>query len=145
MKRQGVDALLPLHCVNTDHRRFARELDRRDNRIELGHIKIAIELLARLPIFDEQQGLAFVEIRIETGIEAARRNPCWSKHRAESAQQRCSLFIGGYDLHREDDQDSCLSVAVRKEQSMFPVSHRKKRAKAEGARIEREMSDGSVG
>jgi hypothetical protein len=136
MKRQGVNALLPLHCVNTDHRRFAGELDRRDNRIELGHIKIAIELLARLPIFDEQQSPAFVEIRIEPGIEAARRNPRWSEHGAERAQQRCSLFIGGYDLHREDDQDSCLSVAVRKEQSMFLVTHRKKRAKPEGARIE---------
>ena len=106
MKRQGVYALLSLDRVNPNHRRLAGKLDGRDDRVQLGHIEISFELLARLPIFDQQQRLASVDIRVETRVQAARSNPGWSEHRAEGAQQCCSPFIGGYNLHREDDHDS---------------------------------------
>ena len=98
MKRQSVHALFPLYRVNTNDGRLARELDSRDNGIELGGVEVALKLLARLPIFDEQQGLASVEIRIQAGIQTTWRNPRWSEHSAERAQQNCSPFIGGYDL-----------------------------------------------
>jgi len=54
MKRQNINALLPLHCVNTNDGRLARELDCRNNRVQLGYIEISLELFSRLPIFDEQ-------------------------------------------------------------------------------------------
>ena len=133
MKRQGVDTLLPLDCVNTHHRRFARELDCGDNRIELGHIEISLEMLTRLPFFDQQQSLTSVEIRIETSIQAARRDPRWTEHGAKNAQQSCSSLIGNHDLHREYDQGSYLSVAACKMRNGLRASHRKKRANAKDA------------
>ena len=99
MKRQGIYALFTLDRINPDHRRLAGKFDGRDDRIQLGHIEIAFELLARLPVFDQQQCLAPVEIRIETRVQAARRNPGWPEHRAKRAQQCRSPFIGGYNLH----------------------------------------------
>jgi hypothetical protein len=120
MKRKGVDTLFPLNNVDPNHRRLAGELYGRDNRVELGQIEIAIELFARLPILDQQQGLAFVEIRIETGIQATGCNPRWSKHRSERPQQGRSPFIGCHDLHGENDQDPCLSVVVDKWKRIHP-------------------------
>jgi hypothetical protein len=114
MKRQGIDALFPLNGVNPNHRRLAGELDRGDDRVELGHVEITIELFARLPILDEQQGLALVEVRIEPGVEAAGCDPRRSEHVSERAQQCRPPFVGSYDLHREDDQDPCLSFVVCK-------------------------------
>ena len=98
MKRQNVHALLPLYCVNANNRCLAAELNCRNNRIKLGGVEIVFKLLARFPIFDEKQGLAFVEIRIQTSIQATRRDPRRSKHGAECAQQSRSPFVGGYDL-----------------------------------------------
>jgi hypothetical protein len=98
MKRQNVHAFPPLYRVDANNGCLAGEFDRRNNRIQLGYVEIALKLLTRFPIFDEQQGLASVEIRIQTRIQATRRNPRWSKHRAEGAQQNRSLFIRSYDL-----------------------------------------------
>ena len=112
MERQSINALLPLNGVDPNYRCLAGEFDGCDNCVELGHIEIALELFARLPILDEQQGLALVEIRIEPRIEAARRDPRWSEHGSERTQQGRAPFIGSYDLHREDDQDWYLSVVI---------------------------------
>ena len=54
MKRQSVHALFPLYRVNVNGGRLARELDGRDNGIELGGIEVALKLLTRFPVFDEQ-------------------------------------------------------------------------------------------
>jgi len=54
MKRQSVHALFPLYRVNTNDGRLAGEFDSRDNGIELGRIEIALKLLTRFPVFDEQ-------------------------------------------------------------------------------------------
>ena len=70
MKRQDVHALFPLNRIDTNHGRLAREFDRRNDRIEFGHIQIAFELFTGLPFLDEQQCLALVQIRIEAGIQA---------------------------------------------------------------------------
>jgi hypothetical protein len=47
MKRQSVHALFPLDRIDPHHRRLAGELDCRHDRIELGHIEIAVELFTR--------------------------------------------------------------------------------------------------
>ena len=70
MKPQGVHALYSLDSINTNHRRLSGELDCRNNHIELGRIEIAFKLLTRRPFFDEQQSIAFVEVRIKTNIQA---------------------------------------------------------------------------
>jgi hypothetical protein len=140
MERQGIHAFLPLDGINADHRRLAGKFDSCNDRVQLGRVEIALELLARLPIFDQQQSLSSVEIRIETGIQAARGNPRWSKYRSKSAQQCWSLFVGGHDLDREDDQDSRLSSSYAKRGNRLLASHRKKRANAErAARLERNL------
>jgi hypothetical protein len=133
MKRQGVHALFSLDGVNPNHRRLAGKLNCRDNRVELGHIETSIELFPRFPFFDEQQGLSSVEVGIETGIQAAWRNPRRTEHGSEGAQQRGSLLIRGHDLHREYNQDSCLSVGVCKLEKQAHTSHRKKRANTKTA------------
>jgi hypothetical protein len=99
MKRQGVHTLFSLHRVNANHRSLAGKLDCRDDRAKLCHIEVTLELLSRLPFFDEQQGLAPVEIRVKTSVLAAGRNPRGAEDGAESAQQRCSLFIRGHNMH----------------------------------------------
>jgi hypothetical protein len=144
VKRQGLHALLPLNGVNPNHRSLAGKFDGCDNRIELGHVETSIELFSRLPILDEQQGLAFVKIRIESGVKATWRDPRWSKHGSKRTQQSCSPFIGCHDLHRENDQDPRLSIVACKEKKNSP-SCRKKRANALGARAGPETFDGSAG
>ena len=54
MKCQDVNALLPLYRVDANDRRFAGKLDRRDNRVELGCIEVALKLFPRFPVFDQQ-------------------------------------------------------------------------------------------
>ena len=110
MKRQGIHAFLPLNGVDSNHGRLAGELDCRNNCIELVAIEIVLELLPRLPFLYEHEGLAFIEVRVETGIQATRRHSRWPKHRAKSPEQLCSRLIGGNDLHRENDQGSILSA-----------------------------------
>jgi hypothetical protein len=112
MKAQGVHALHPLDCINTNHRRLAGEIDCCNNHIELGRIEIAFKLLARRPFFDEQQSFAFVEVRTKTSIQATRSYSRWAKHRTKRSQQRRSPFISSTDLHRENDHGSVFSVAV---------------------------------
>ena len=73
MKRQCIHALLPIDRVNANHRCFARELDRPDNCIELYAIEIALELISRLPFFDQYKCLAFIEVSIETDRKTTRR------------------------------------------------------------------------
>jgi hypothetical protein len=98
VKRQNIHTFPPVYGVEANNGRLAGEFDRRYKRIEFGGVEIALELLARLPVFNHQQGLASVEIRIQAGIEAARSSPRWSEHGAERAQQNRSSFIRGYDL-----------------------------------------------
>jgi hypothetical protein len=86
MKRQSVHTLFPFNGVHTNHWCFDGKLDRRYNRVELGHIKIAIELLARLPVLNEHQVLSVVQIHIEARIQTSRRNPRWPKDRPKCAQ-----------------------------------------------------------
>ena len=43
MKRQDLNALLPFNRVNANHRRLAGELNGCNDRIQLGHIEIALE------------------------------------------------------------------------------------------------------
>ena len=132
MKRQYLDTLLPFDRVDANHRGLAGKIDCCNDRIELGHIEIPLELFARFPLFNDQQRLAPVEFRIETRIEASRRNPCRPEHRTKSAQQCQSPVIGSHDMHREDNQDSCLSVAAPRI-PLFLAFHRKKRANPERA------------
>ena len=54
MKRQSVHALFPFNRIDANHRRLAGKLDGCDDRIDLGSVEIAIELLPRLPFFDQQ-------------------------------------------------------------------------------------------
>jgi hypothetical protein len=98
MKRQDVHTFRPHYCIEANNGRLAGELDRRYNRIEFGGVEIVLKLLARFPVFDHQQGLASVEIRIQAGIQTARSGPRWSEHGSERAQQNRSSFIRGYDL-----------------------------------------------
>jgi len=85
-KRQGVHAFLPLYRVHANDGRLAGEFDCRNDRIKLGGVEIALELLARIPIFDEQQGLASVEIRIQAGLQTAGRDSRWAEHGRKRAQ-----------------------------------------------------------
>ncbi len=54
MQRQNIHALLPLHCVNTNDGRLARELDCCNDCVQLGHIEIFLKLLSGLPILNEK-------------------------------------------------------------------------------------------
>ena len=54
MKRQNVHAFRSLYRINANNRRLAGELDCRDDRVKLGDVEIALELLSRIPVFDEQ-------------------------------------------------------------------------------------------
>jgi len=80
VKRQCIHTLLPLDGVNANHRCFAGEFDRPDNRIELGNIEITLELIARFPFFNEQKRFSFIKVRKETGRETTRRHPCRLKN-----------------------------------------------------------------
>jgi hypothetical protein len=75
MKCQRVDAFLPLDRVKVNHRRFAGEFDRPDNRVKLCGIEIALELIARFPFFNEHESFSFIEVRVETDRETASRYP----------------------------------------------------------------------
>jgi hypothetical protein len=61
VKRQCIHTLLPLDGVNANHRCFAGEFDRPDNRIELRNIEIMLELIARFPFFNEQKRFSFIK------------------------------------------------------------------------------------
>ena len=86
IRRQAVHAFPPLHRVDANDGRLAGELDCRNDRIELGGVEIALELLARILIFDEQKGLASVEIRIQAGLQTAGRDSRWAEHGRKRAQ-----------------------------------------------------------
>ena len=62
MQRQGVHSLFPCDRIDTDYWRLARQINRGHNRVEFCHIEIALELFARLPVLDEQQGLPPIQI-----------------------------------------------------------------------------------
>jgi hypothetical protein len=98
MKRQYVHTFPPLYCIEANNGRLTGELYGRNNGVEFGGVEIALKLLARLPVFDEQQGPASVEIRIQPSIQATRRNSRRSKHGTERTQQNRSPFIRSYDL-----------------------------------------------
>src|SRR5258706_399591 len=80
-KRQDVHAFRPLDRIEAHDGGLAAEFDCRNDRIQFGGVEIALELLAGLPILDEQQGPAAVEIRIQAGIQTPPRDPPRSKHR----------------------------------------------------------------
>ena len=85
-RREDVHALRSFDRVEAHYGGLAAEFDCRNDRIQFGGVEIALELLARIPIFDEQKGLASVEIRIQAGLQTAGRDSRWAEHGRKRAQ-----------------------------------------------------------
>jgi hypothetical protein len=144
MKSQYIDAHLPLYSVDVNHWSFAGEFNCRNNLSEPVGIKIALKLMTRFPFFDKHQSLRFVEVRVKANVQAARCDSCWTEHRHELAQKRCSSFVGSHDLHRENDQgsspnDRCLPRGMNEQNLQF-ASQETGQHKKSGASAQKYLS-----
>jgi len=104
MDSQRIHALLPLDGINANDRSLAGEFDRSYNGVELRYIKIALELIPRLPFLDKQHSLALVEVCQQTRRKTTRRYPRRFKDRPKCPQHCGSNSIRRHDFHREYNQ-----------------------------------------
>jgi len=114
MVGQFFHAFLTVDIVNTNDRRFAAHIDCGDDGVQFVRREIRCKLFARLPLFQQEESFAFIEVNVEMRIEASWRGSRRAEQRTKRAQQHGSHFIGRYDLHRKNDHrfDFCCLSSV---------------------------------
>jgi len=110
MQRQIINALLPFHDVNANHRRLVRELDCRNNRVQLRRVEIALKMLARLANPQRASGLCACRHPNRDGIQA---NPA-QRASVQASSRECATMP--FAFHREPQSGSrrrsrCMSFS----------------------------------